>query len=111
MVKTLGLTALSAAVPTRAVQGIPRGYLAGLTLATAGSSSAFQVAMGVATSDDATTSMQLTAFSKTTSAWVAGSGSGALDTGTIANSPWYHVFEIARVDSTPAVDILISTNL
>ena len=85
-----------------------RGYLSGLTLSTVGSSINFGVAAGVATSDDTTTSMKLaTSLSKSTAAWAVGSGVGALDTGTIANSTWYHVFLIERTD-TGVVDVLVS---
>lgn len=48
-------------------------------------------------------------ISKTTSAWAVGSGNGALDTGTIANNTWYHVYLIKRTD-TGVVDVLISTS-
>jgi hypothetical protein len=51
--------------------------------------------------------MTLAAISKTTAAWAVGSGNGALDTGTIANLTWYHVFLIQRPD-TGVVDVLIS---
>jgi hypothetical protein len=47
------------------------------------------------------------AYTKTTSAWAVGTASGALDTGTIANSTWYHVHLIKRTD-TGVVDVLIS---
>jgi hypothetical protein len=46
-------------------------------------------------------------ITKTTGAFVAGSGNGSLDTGTIANSTWYHVYLITRTD-THVVDVLIS---
>ncbi len=89
-------------------QAAPRGYLSGLTLSTAGGSASFGIAAGVATSDDATTSMKLAASStKSTGAWAAGSANGSLDTGSIANNTWYHVFLIERTD-TAAVDVLIS---
>lgn len=84
------------------------GYLAGLTMSTAGASTTFTVAAGVAT--DSTTADMLTlssAISKTTGAWAVGSGSGGLDTGAIANSTWYHVYLIKRAD-TQVVDALIS---
>ena len=84
------------------------GYLYGLTLSTAGSSSSFGVASGVATDGTAADFMSLSsAFTKTTSAWSAGSGNGALDTGTIAVSTWYWVFLVKNV-STQAVDVLIT---
>jgi hypothetical protein len=91
-----------------AAPGAIRSYLSGLTLSTTGSSANFGVAVGVATSDDTTTSMKLsTSYAKTTSAWAVGSGSGSLDTGTIANNTWYHVFLIERTD-TGVVDVLVS---
>jgi hypothetical protein len=92
------------------VSTAPRGYIAGLTLSTAGSSSTFAVAAGDATDSTAQGLMQLTAsISKTTSSWAVGTGNGSLDTGTIANTTWYHVFLIRRLD-TGVVDVLISTS-
>lgn len=41
--------------------------------------------------------------------WAAGSGSNGLDTGTVANSTWYHVWAI-RKDSDATGDILFSTS-
>ena len=83
-------------------------YISGLTLSTAGSSSTFGIATGVATDSTNAVIMNLaSAYTKTTGAWVVGSTNGALDTGTIANSTWYHVFLIKRLD-TNVVDILVS---
>jgi hypothetical protein len=85
-----------------------RSYLAGLTLSTSGVSATFVVTAGVAA--DSTNAFMMTlssSFNKTTSPWAAGSGNGALDTGTIASSTWYHVYLIMRQD-TGAVDVLIS---
>jgi hypothetical protein len=85
-----------------------RGYLSGLTLATLGSSSTFSVAAGVATSSDFTTLMKLpSSLGKTTGAWAVGSGNGALDTGSITPTTWYHVFLMQRQD-TGVVDICVS---
>lgn len=87
-----------------------RGYIAGLTLSTAGSSSSFAISPGVATDSTAAYSMTLgSAFSKTTGTWVAGSGNGCLDMGTIANNTWYSEFLIERTD-TGGVDILCSAS-
>lgn len=78
------------------------GAIYGLTLSAAGSTATFGVAAGAANG------MTLaSAFTKTTSAWAVGTGNGSLDTGAIANSTWYHVWEIMRVD-TMVVDILLS---
>jgi hypothetical protein len=87
---------------------ILRSYLAALTLSTAGSSTSFSVTPGVAVDSTNAVVMTLTSsISKTTGAWVVGSGNGALDTGTIANSTWYHVYLIERTD-TLVVEVLIS---
>ena len=85
-------------------------YLSGLTLSTAGSSATFSVAAGTAMDATNASAMVLTsALSKTTSAWAVGNANGALDTGAIANSTWYSVWEIMRTD-TGVVDVLISTS-
>jgi hypothetical protein len=86
----------------------PRSYLAGLTLSTAGGSSTFSVAAGAAADTTNASAMTLAAsITKTTTAWVVGSGSGGLDTGAIANTTWYHVYVIQRTD-TGVVDVLFS---
>lgn len=64
---------------------------------------------GAATSDDNTTLMKISAFTKTTGSWTVGAGNGCLDTGTVANSTWYHMFLVERTD-TGIVDELCSTN-
>ncbi|PDT66393.1 hypothetical protein CO683_27015 [Bradyrhizobium ottawaense] len=90
--------------------GVLQNYLSGLTLSTAGSSASFGIAAGLAADDGNVDYMRLAAaITKTTGAWAVGAGNGALDTGTIANSTWYHVFEIKRPD-TGVVDVLISTS-
>ncbi|WP_375784011.1 hypothetical protein ACE10Z_30155 [Bradyrhizobium sp. Pha-3] len=88
---------------------MPRGYLNGLTLSTAGSSVSFSVAVGAAASDDtAPVPMKLTTLiTKTTNVWAVGTGNGALDAGAIAANTWYHVFLIERTD-TGGVDVLAS---
>ncbi|WP_109143859.1 hypothetical protein [Bradyrhizobium sp. SUTN9-2] len=88
--------------------GLSRGYLAGLTLSTASSSATFGVAAGVAVDSTQADFMKLaSAYTKTTSAWAVGTGNGALDTGAIAASTWYHVYLIKRTD-TGVVDVLVS---
>lgn len=113
MLSTNNLSDVASAESSRKNLGIPvvlQGYLSGLTLSTAGSSSTFAVAAGVAVDSSNTDFMQLAAsISKTTAAWAVGTGNGALDTGTIANSTWYHVYEIKRPD-TGVVDVLLSTS-
>lgn len=89
---------------------VMRGQLGGLTLSTAGSSATFGIAAGQAADSANSVLMNLSsAYTKTTSAWAVGSSNGSLDTGTIANSTWYHVYLIRRPD-TGVVDVIISTN-
>lgn len=86
------------------------GYLSGLELSTAGSSSTFAVAAGAANDVSLGGLMyQTSSISKTTSSWAVGSGNGGLDTGAIATSTWYHVYLIKRTD-TGVVDVLFSTS-
>lgn len=105
------LSDLASAVTSRKNLGLPamaRSYLAGLTLSTAGSSSTFAVAAGVAVDDSNTDFMSLAAsISKNTSNWSLGAGAGSLDTGSNAANTWYHVFLIKRTD-TGVVDVLMS---
>lgn len=85
-------------------------YISGLTLSTAGSSATFGIAAGAACDSANAAIMALgSAYTKTTSAWAVGTGNGALDTGAIANSTWYHVWLIQR-SGTKVVDVLISTS-
>lgn len=87
-----------------------RGFLSGLELSTAGSSSTFSVAVGSANDVNAGGMMVLgSAISKTTASWSVGTGNGALDTGSIAINTWYHGFIIKRPD-TGVVDVCVSTS-
>jgi len=67
---------------------------------------------GSATDDalDATMTLSATLTKALNAAWAVGSNQGGLDTGTKANSTWYHVFLIQRSD-TGVVDGLFSTSL
>lgn len=86
------------------------GFLSGLELSTAGSSATFGIAVGSANDVGLSDMMVLgSAYTKTTSAWAVGTGNGALDSGTIANNTWYHVYLIKRSD-TGVVDVLVSTS-
>lgn len=95
-------------VGNSAASFVPRSYLAGLTLSTAGASTTMTTAAGMATDAANAFMMKLTAsVAKTTAAWVVGTGNGGLDTGAIANSTWYHFYLIQRLD-TSVVDVLFS---
>jgi hypothetical protein len=64
------------------------------------------IAVGAATSDDFSTMMQLkTAFTKSISAFVVGSGNGGLDTGSAIASRWYHVH---LIQGSAGTDVLLS---
>ncbi|SCB52718.1 hypothetical protein GA0061099_10392 [Bradyrhizobium yuanmingense] len=98
------------ATNTTNITNLTPGHLFGLTLSTVGSSATFSVAAGSAADSAGTAVMALaSAISKTTSSWAVGTGNGALDTGSVANSTWYHVFLIKRTD-TDVEDVLISTS-
>lgn len=85
-----------------------QGYLFGATLSTAGISTTFSVAAGAGADSTGVDLLTLgSSINKTTSAWAVGTGNGALDTGAIATSTWYHVYLIKRTD-TGVVDVLIS---
>ncbi len=83
-------------------------YLSGLIGSTAGGSGTMAIAAGVANDTTNTTLMLLASvISKTTASWAVGSGNGGLDTGSIANSTFYHFYEIERTD-TGVVDVIFS---
>ena len=87
-----------------------RGEIAGLRLSVQASpqTPTFTIQPGAATDSTASYSMTLpSVWTKTASAWAAGSGVGSLDTGTIATATWYHVHLIMN-PSSGAVDILTS---
>lgn len=98
-------------VGNSAASFVPRSYLAGLTLSTAGSSTTMTTAAGMAADSANAFLMKLaSSVAKTTSAWAVGTGNGGLDTGAIANSTWYHFYLIQRLD-TSVVDVLFSLSV
>ena len=89
---------------------VPQNYKSGLTLSTAGSSGTFGITAGeAADTTNAHLMIVASAYTKTTGSWAVGTGNGCLDTGTIANNTWYHIYEIERTDLS-AVDYLCSTS-
>ena len=89
---------------------VPRSYITGLTLSTAGSSGTMAIAAGQASNSTNAAMLTLAAaINKTTGSWTVGTGNGGLDTGTIANSTWYYFFLIRRPD-TGVVDVCFSTS-
>jgi Major tropism determinant N-terminal domain len=83
-----------------------RGYLAGLTLSN-NSNTAFNISDGVANADDNSLLMKTFGFTKMTGSWAVGNNNGALDTGSVAASTWYHIYLIERTD-TGVIDALLS---
>jgi hypothetical protein len=91
---------------------LPRNYIAGYTLSNNVSvpNTDIDIAIGICQNSTNVQGITLgSAFTKRLSAaWVAGTGAGMLDTGSIASNTWYHIFAIAKDDGTS--DILASTS-
>lgn len=88
-----------------------QNYISGYTLSTAGSSTTYSLSTGSATDNlNAGFIVLANAISKTTGSWAVGNAAGGLDSGTIANSTWYHAFVIQRPD-TGVVDSCVTTNV
>jgi hypothetical protein len=89
------------------------GYIDGLTLSNNATTplTVLDIAAGTATSGDGSETIELgSILSKSvTAAWVAGSGNGSLDTGSVAPSTYYHVWLIKN-PTTNVVDVLTSTS-
>lgn len=87
------------------VASLLRGWLAGLTMKNDDTSptTVIDTSAGVANSDDATTLMSLSTFTKNANAaWAVGSGNGCLDSNsgtTLTANSWYNLYVIARTDS------------
>lgn len=87
-----------------------QNYFTGLGMSTAGASTTMTIAAGQASDSTNAAYMALSAaIAKTTSSWSVGTAAGGLDTGTIANSTWYHFYVIRRPD-TGVVDVVFSTS-
>jgi hypothetical protein len=86
---------------------LPKNYLSGFILSRT-SATVLGISAGVCRDSTNAVNMSLTsAWTKAIqSAWASGTGNGALDTGSIATSTWYHVFVIAKSDGT--TDVCIS---
>lgn len=92
------------------VGSIIRNHIDGLQMSTAGSSTTMAIGAGqAANSTNAAYITLASSINKTTGSWAVGTGNGGLDTGTIANSTWYHFYAIRRPD-TGVVDVVFSTN-
>lgn len=80
------------------------------TLSTPGASANMTVSAGSKIDSTGTAVITLaSAMTKTTAAWVAGTGNGGLDTGAIAANTWYYFYSILNPTSG-ATDVTFSTN-
>ena len=104
-----GISFNTATSPISVSAQIP-GFLSGLTMSTAGSSTTMAIAAGAA-NDAANTALMIlsAAINKTTASWVVGTNQGGLDTASIANNTWYHWYIIQRPD-TGVTDVIFSTS-
>jgi hypothetical protein len=87
-----------------------RNHIDGYIMSTAGASATMTISDGQAS--DSTNAVYISlasSINKTTSAWAVGSGNGGIDTGSIANTTWYHFYAIRRPD-TGVVDVIFSTS-
>lgn len=92
------------------ISSLPRSYLAGYGLSTAGGSTTMTIAAGQGTdSTNAQNITRVSVISKTTASWTVGTAQGGLDSGSIQASTWYHFYAILRTD-TGVVDVTFSTN-
>jgi hypothetical protein len=90
-----------------------RGYIDGLILSNNVSDANNDIDIAVGECRDSSNAVDMALLSAITkrldAAWAVGSGNGGLDTGNKANSTWYHVYLIMRLD-TGVVDALFSTS-
>jgi hypothetical protein len=92
--------------------GLPRSYLAGLGTSN-GTDTDHDIDIAAGECFDNSTSESMVLSSAITkqidAAWAVGTGTGGLDTGTVAANTWYYVWSIKRTD-TGVVDALFSTS-
>jgi len=96
---------------TQTILQMPRGYIDGLILANdTDADHDISVAQGIARDATDSVNLKLSAamVKRIDAAWAAGTGNGGLDTGSVGNSTWYHLFLIMTVSGT--VDVLFSTS-
>lgn len=90
---------------------MPRGHIWGLIMSNAADTvNDITVAAGEARSESHTGDMILAAAitKQLDAAWAVGTNAGGLNTGAVANSTWYEVHLIKRVD-TGVVDVMFTT--
>lgn len=91
---------------------VPRGYIDGLeTQQDTDSDHDIEISEGICRDGDDSHTLTLTsALTKRIDAsWAVGDNNGGLDTGTVSDNTWYHIWLIKRTD-TGVVDALFSTS-
>ena len=86
---------------------MPFGYLSGFTLSRNANTTLGITAGASRDSTNAANMSQSSAFTKTLASWVAGTGNGSLDAGSLSTSTYYHVFAINNA-TTSTSDFLVS---
>ena len=109
----MSLSRSSMTQPLSAEIPLPRGFIDGLILSNNVSDADHDIDIAVGVARDSTNVKNLSLTSAITkridAAFAAGTGNGGLDTGSVANSTWYHVWLILKdVDGT--IDALFSTS-
>ena len=93
--------------------GLPRGYIDGLITSNNGTDADHNIDIAAGACRDSTNAADLVLSAAITkridASWAVGSGNGGLDTGSVGNATWYHVWLIKRSD-TGVVDALFSTS-
>lgn len=117
VVKDPGGSPLSRKVQSLNIQRylpMPQSSISGLTLSNNGSdaNNDIDIAAGraLAGAGDYNLILASAITKQLDAAWAVGTNQGGLDTGAKANSTWYHVWLIGRVD-THVVDVLFSTSV
>jgi hypothetical protein len=90
---------------------LPKGYLYGLGMSNAAGDTTNDIAIaaGECVSDDGLSLMVVSAITKRIdAAWAVGDGNGGMNTGAVADTTWYEVHVIKRVD-TGVVDVMFTT--
>lgn len=113
LLRSNGTAWFAIVAPVSTSTPLPRGYIDGLTLSnnSLDGDHDIDIAPGAARddSDQANLPISTTLIKRIDAAWAVGSNNGGLDTGTVANTTWYHVWLIRRSD-TGVVDALFSTS-
>lgn len=106
-----GIETLRRAMVTTTSAELPRGYIDGLILSNDSGDTAHDIAIAIGECRDSTDAKDIANAAILTkridAGWGVGDDQGGMDTGSVGNSSWYHVWLIIRSD-TGVVDALFS---